>query len=202
MKLKIDLVDHSNPSGTAVKVLEKNQEVALERADSDGEIKLELEKGKLFEIWIVKEGYIASLISNVHAEGKSKFDITLYKNNSKVKFDEANRVGFAWYIDDVKKMTIPAEYLADGVTVIKKDALTKDQLVGLKVVAKVSKSQRKAQKKMDKLYSKKESLEKKAVNADSDFTAGKMSEMEIEEYRLKNQKAIVKIQKSIEKLVY
>ena len=202
VKIQVGLVDHSSAAGTAVKVLERNQEVSLERLDSDGQVKFDLEKGKLYEIWIVKEGYIAHLINNVHSEGKGKFDVILYKNSDKVKVDESKRIGMARYIDDVEKMTIPAEYLAQGVEVVKKDELTKDQLVSMKVIEKLSKSQKKSQKKIDKLRSKKEGLEKKGINADADFVAGKMTDTEIEEYRLKNQKAIVKVQHAIDKLAY
>jgi len=70
VKLKIALVNHESPKGVSVVVLEKGVEVKSETIDSDGETKFELEKGRLFEIWITKAGYLSQVIHNVHAEGK------------------------------------------------------------------------------------------------------------------------------------
>lgn len=202
VKLKIDLVNHESPKGVSVVVLEKGVEVKSETIDSDGERKFELEKGRLFEIWITKAGYLSQVIHNVHAEGKGKFNITLYKETKKIQSDKKQFVGIGREFVDVKKMTIPAEYLADGVLMMKEDDLSKSQIVNMKTVAKVAKGQKKAQSKIDKLKRQRTSLEDKITDEKASVGAGEKSKMEGDEAVLKLQKSVVKINGKLKDLAY
>jgi hypothetical protein len=202
VKIQVELVDHAAPTGTKVKVLERQKELLVQSLDPDGEIKLELESGRLFEIWIVKDGYMPQVIHNVHAEGDGKYKITLYKNAEKLPFNEKTYSGTARIFDDVKSMQIPAEYLAQGVNVVNEDEIPSSQKVNLKAFSKVAKSQEKAQSKIDKCIKKRTKLEEKINEVDAAQVSGEISQIEADEKKLKLQKEIVKINKKLEKLYY
>jgi hypothetical protein len=124
VKLQAQIVDHTSPAGTQVKVLERSKEVLAQSLNSDGDVKLELELGRLFEIWVIKDGYIPQVIHNVHAEGDLKYKISLNKNSKKVTTNKETYQGVFRIFDDVKSMEIPAEYLAQGVSVINENEIS------------------------------------------------------------------------------
>jgi hypothetical protein len=190
------------PKGVSVIVLEKGVEVKSESIDSDGETKFELEKGRLYEIWISKAGFLSHVLHNVHAEGKGKFNITLYKETKKIQSNKKQFVGIGREFVDVKKMTIPAEYLAEGVLLTKEDDLSKGEIVNMKTVAKVAKGQKKAQSKIDKLKKQRASLEDKITDEEASIGAGEKSKMDGDEAVLKLQKSIVKINDKLKNLAY
>ena len=162
IKLDVDLVDHTPAAGVLVQVVEKGKEMMSVTLEADGETKFELEKGKLFEIWIRKSGYLPHVIHSVHAEGKSKHSLLLYKETKKVSYKAEEYTGVNRTFLDVKKMTIPAEYLADGVNTVTEESLTKVETVNLKTVGKLAKSQEKAQKKIDSTVKKKRNLKRQS----------------------------------------
>lgn len=202
VKIQVQLVDHASPVGTKVKVLERQKELMVQSLDPDGEVKLELESGRLFEIWIIKEGYIPQVIHNVHAEGDGKFKITLYKKSAMLAFDEKTYSGTARIFDDVKSMQIPAEYLAQGVNVVVEDEISSDQKVHLKSFEKVAKSQDKAQSKIDKCLKERSKLEEKVSEVEASLVSGELSQIEADEKKLKLQKSIVKLNDKLKKLYY
>ncbi|HAW19490.1 MAG TPA: hypothetical protein DCX14_04835 [Flavobacteriales bacterium] len=133
---------------------------------------------------------------------KGKFNITLYKETKKIQSDKKQFVGIGREFVDVKKMTIPAEYLADGVLMMKEDDLSKSQIVNMKTVAKVAKGQKKAQSKIDKLKRQRTSLEDKITDEKASVGAGEKSKMEGDEAVLKLQKSVVKINGKLKDLAY
>lgn len=202
VKLKVELVDHGPTVETKIKVLERNQEIMTKKLDDDGTSKIELEEGRLYDIWIIKSGYMPALIHNVHNEGDSKFKITLYKNDKKAMMDEKTFRGVHRYFDEVKAMEIPAELLSQGVKVTKEEDLSTEEKVNLKSVQKIGKSQEKAQSKIDKLVKKRSKLEESIEDVSADMASGSMETSEGDEKKLKYQKKIVKINKKLEKLYY
>jgi len=133
---------------------------------------------------------------------KGKFNITLYKETKKIQSDKKQFVGIGREFVDVKKMTIPAEYLADGVLMMKEDDLSKSQIVNMKTVAKVAKGQKKAQSKIDKLKRQRTYLEDKITDEKASVGAGEKSKMEGDEAVLKLQKSVVKINGKLKDLAY
>ena len=133
---------------------------------------------------------------------KGKFNITLYKETKKIQSDKKQFVGIGREFVDVKKMTIPAEYLADGVLMMKEDDLSKSQIVNMKTVAKVAKGQKKAQSKIDKLKRQRTSLEDKITDEKASVGAVEKSKMEGDEAVLKLQKSVVKINGKLKDLAY
>mgnify|MGYP002633481118 CR=1 FL=1 len=202
LKLEVSLVNHEYATGVRVVVQEKGTEVKPETLDSDGKSKLSLDEGRLYDVWVNKSGFLSQVIHNVHAEGTGKFEITLYKETSKLKSNPVAYEGVNRIFDGVKEMTIPAEYLADNVLVVKEEAMTKDEVTYLKTVHKIGKVQVKAQKKIDKLNSKRAHLEEDMSENASDFAAGKVDQTTADEKKLKIQEKIVKTQHALDKLVY
>ncbi|MDA7744587.1 hypothetical protein N8911_00660 [bacterium] len=76
------------------------------------------------------------------------------KSQKKVTTNTETYQGVFRIFDDVKSMEIPAEYLAQGVSVMNEDDISSNEKVSLKTVSKVAKSQGKAQSKIDKLIRK------------------------------------------------
>ena len=99
-------------------------------------------------------------------------------------------------------MTIPAEYLAEGVLLTKENDLSKSQIVNMKTVAKVAKGQKKAQSKIDKLKKQRASIEDKITDEEASVGAGEKSKMDSNETVLKLQKSIVKINDKLKNLAY
>lgn len=202
VKIQVTLVNHESPKGVEVKVLERGSEIMSEKLGKDGETKLTLSEGKLYEIVIEKEGYLSHVIHNVHDEGSGKYKITLYRPTKKVKTEGLNYAGINRTFESVKKMTIPAEYLSQGVAVTLKEDINSEEKVNLKAIQKIAKRQEKAQKKIDKYNKKLEKLKKDLSDVNAEYKAGKLSDLEIEEERLKIQKKIVEIEATLEKLDY
>ncbi|GAB5540153.1 MAG: hypothetical protein Salg2KO_22560 [Salibacteraceae bacterium] len=202
VKIEVELVNHASIQGTTITIKEKGDDIQTINLKSDNSVKVELEKGKLFEIWINKDGYLPHVIHNVHAEGQSKFDVVLFKATKKITpSSEAYRGMNRDYVD-VKKMTIPAEYLNDGVEMLKKESMTKVEIQNLKAVEKLGKAQLKAQKKIDKLSKKRDKLDAKITDVKADMDSGESSKIEGDEEILKLQKKVVKLNKKLEKLAY
>lgn len=201
LKLKVELVNHESVSDTKVRVMNNGAEKQALVLPEDGDIRIELTEGKLYDVWIEKPGYLSHVIHNVHNEGSGKFKVTLYKATKKLK-PGPDYAGVNRQFDDVKKMTIPAELLEDSVRIVKEDAMTKEQQVGLKTVQKVAKSQNKAQKKIDKLMKKRTKLEEDRNDVTANMASGETSKTDGEAETLKIQEGIVKVQKKLDKLAY
>jgi len=201
VKLEIDLVDHSTISGAMVTVMNNGELSKSEKVGNDGQVKLVLESGLLYDVWIQKSGYTSHVIHNVHSEGDGKFKITLYKQSKTgASFDSYKWVNRTF--DDVKKMTIPVEHLGEDVNVINEDALTKEESKDISAVEKLGKSQRKTQKKIDKYTKSAANLEKDIDKLTDKIADGSVEKLSGEEDKLKLQEKLVKVQKSIAKLAY
>ncbi len=197
VKLDIETVDHQS-GGIKVTAFHREQEVMMQTANEEGQVKLKLEEGKLYHLLIQKPGYRNHMIHNVHAEGMSKFNIVLLKGNANGTGLQGSNREFV----SVKEMTIPADQLSEGVTVIEESSLSDAEKKDLASVQKVAKSQQKAQKKIDKLSKKEAKVKLQIQSAESDVQAGKLEETAAEQKKLKLQKKLVKLKKAIDKLEY
>lgn len=202
VKLKVELVNHESPKGTTVRVMERGKEQKLLALPDDGDIKVELTQGKLYEIWIEKQGFLPHVIHNVHDEGSGRFKVMLYKTTDKVSSGGEHYAGVFRAFDDVKKMTIPVEHLGDSVHVVKEEEMSKAEKVNLKAAEKVAKSQTKAQRKIDRFVRKRAKLEEEREEVSAEIAAGEMEKTEGEEEKLKIQEKIVDLQKKLDKLAY
>ncbi|GAB4374672.1 MAG: hypothetical protein Kow0075_00520 [Salibacteraceae bacterium] len=204
VKIDIKTVDHASTVGTVVTVYEKGQPVETHTITEDGEqVKLSLTKGKLYEIWISKGGYISHVIHNVHKEGSSRFDVTLFSTEEKMPtaeypdYTNANRT-----FDKIKKMTIPAEFLGDSLKVFKKSELPEAEKKALKHICKMAKRQVKSQRKIDRYTKKRDKYKEKINEMESRIEAGEVAAEKGEEKILKWQKKVVRYQGKIGKLHY
>lgn len=199
VKLHVETVDHLT-DGVKVIVMHRDEEVMMQSVESDGNLKFKLEEGKLYHLQIKKAGYTDHVIHNVHAEGDTKFDVMLYKNVSATVpdgFMGANR-----QFVSVKEMVIPAAELEKGVNVIKQAELSSAEQKDLARIAKLAKSQEKAQKKIEKLMKKEAKVNSKIADVDKKMAAGDIASTAGEEAKLKLQKKLVKIKKTIDDWKY
>lgn len=202
IKLEVEMVDHSTTEGITISVIEQGEQVMSEKLGEDGKSKLKLDEGKLFEVWVYKAGYIPHVIHNVHNEGAGKFKITLYKAKTTQTIDFSNYIMANRSFDEVKKMQIPAEYLADGVNVTSENEISKEEAAALKSIQKLGKHQEKTQKKIDKLLKKQNKAENEIAEISAAIANGSTDKTQGEEQKLKLQKAVVDYQSKVDKLAY
>lgn len=202
VKFEIETVDHSSIETTSLVITEHGEEILRQKVPSDGEVKLKLEEGRLYEAWIMKEGYSAHVIHNIHSEGDGKFKVTLYKTSESLPAITSSYLAVNREFDNVKEMTIPAELLGDSIHVVKQDAMTKDEQKALGKIQSIAKSQTKAQKKIDKLINKRAKLDEDISELSAELETGEVERTDGEEKKLKLQEKIVKIQGKLDKLAY
>lgn len=201
VKLKVETIDYSAVD-IKVAIYEGNTEIRSETLDKDGTSKLKLEAGGLYNLRISKTGYIPHWIHNVHSDGDTKFDITLYKAQPGHVSNKDNYLGANRTFVEVKAMTIPAEKLQSGVKVVKEDEMMDVEKDDLKRIQKIGKSQEKAQKKLEKLMKQEKKVKDEMAEIDEKMAEGKLESAEGEEKKLKLQKKLVKIQKKAKKLMF
>ena len=136
VKFQIETVDHSAIEVTSLVIREQGEEIIRQKAPANGDVKLKLEEGELYEVWIMKEGYVAHVIHNIHSEGDGKFKVTLYKTSESLPAITSSYLGVNREFDNVKEMTIPAELLGDSIHVVKEDAMSKDEQKSLSKIHK------------------------------------------------------------------
>lgn len=200
-KIQLKTVDHGSLDGTIITAIERGN-TFLTQKTRDEDVKLELESGRVYEIWIQKEGYVPHVIHNVHDEGDNKHKVTLYKSIAKYPggippYHMANRV-----FDDVKKMTISADMLNDHVNIIKEEDLSDDEKKALKRIQTMAKDQEKAQKKIDKLEDKLQQLDEDLAKTTEKIAAGEIAHEDGEKSIEKIQKGKEKIMKDLKNLAY
>lgn len=202
IKLTVKQVNHLSPEGARVIVNERQKEVKSESVMSDGEVKLALEKGKLYDIMIAKPGFITHIIHNVHSEGRGKFDVELIKVSKNLDGNLVGYVGANRDFDDVKKMTIPAEYLSGGVKVVSQSEMPAEEKTSLSKIQKEVKGQHKKQKKIDKLVKKSDKINKEIEAVDEKIASSEITALEGEQKKLKLQESLVKVMKDTENNAY
>ncbi len=202
VKFQIETVDHMSLEGASIYILERGEEVMRQNVTADGDMKLKLEEGRLYEAWIMKQGYTAHVIHNIHSEGDGKFKVTLYKNSDDMTTDFSSYLSANRQFDDVKEMTIPAALLGDSVQLVKEGDMSKDEEKALNSIKSVAKKQEKSQKKIDKLLKKRTKLDEKMSEVSTELAEGETSRTDGEEDKLKIQEKIVKIQGKLDKLAY
>lgn len=201
VKLQIEMVDHSSPENVKVRVFEKGNLIQETPVNAKGDADFKLEKGRLYEVWIVKEGWFTHVLHNVHDEGDSKHDVMLFKGISVSGFDaRATHVNRTFV--EVKGMNVPVEYLGDSVAVISLAELSKEQQEGLGTIEKTAKFQKKQQKKIDQLLKKKEKLEADILDLEASIKEGTIDGLTGEKSRLKLQKELVAIERNLVKYAY
>jgi hypothetical protein len=173
-----------------------------QKVPADGEVKLKLEEGRLYEAWIIKQGFIAHVVHNIHSEGDGKFKITLYKTDKPMPAITASYIEVNREFDNVKEMTIPVELLGDSIHVVKEDAMYKEEQKALAKIQSIAKSQSKAQKKIDKLTNKRAKLDEDISELSAELQTGEVERTDGEEKKLKLQEKIVKMQNKLDKLAY
>ena len=202
VKFEIQTVDHSAIEVTSLVITEHGEEILRQKVPADGDVKLKLEEGKLYEAWIMKEGYTAHVIHNIHSEGDGKFKVTLYKTSESLPAITSSYLALNREFDNVKEMTIPAELLGDSIRVVKEGTMSKDEQKSLSKIQSIAKSQTKAQKKIDKLIKKRAKLDEDISELSAELATGETERAGGEEDKLKLQEKIVKIQGKLEKLAY
>ncbi len=202
VKFQIETVDHSAIEVTSLVIREQGEEIIRQKAPANGDVKLKLEEGELYEVWIMKEGYVAHVIHNIHSEGDGKFKVTLYKTSESLPAITSSYLGVNREFDNVKEMTIPAELLGDSIHVVKEDAMSKDEQKSLSKIQSIAKSQTKAQKKIDKLLKKRAKLDEEISELTTDLANDETERSSGEEEKLKLQEKIAKIQGKLDKLAY
>ena len=199
-KLQVELVDHGDPSQVKVMVYEKGVLLATEEVDEKGDAKLKLTEGKLYDLRLVAAGYYPHVIHNVHAEGDGKVKLKLAKGDVVASTSGYKNV-FRTF-DDVKKMTIPAEYLEAGVSIVKEEDLTSEEQAELKRLEKLLKKQEKIQKKIDALNDDIQKKEDEIRALDEDMAEGKLEKLEGDQKKLDAQEELVKLREKVKKLAY
>lgn len=201
VKLQIEMVDHSSPEGVKIMVYEKGNLIVEMPTNENGAADFKLEKGKVYEIWMVREGFYTHLLHNVHDEGNTRHDIMLYKGISVGDFN-AQPLNVNRTFIEVKAMNVPVEYLGDSVAIVTLSDLSKQQQDDLDKLAKQAKLQKKNQKKLDQLHKQKTKLQEEIVNLESSISAGSVDGLTGEKERLKLQKELVSIERKMIKYAY
>lgn len=200
-KLQLETVDHMSMDGTLVTALERGKTFITEKV-KDADVKLELESGRVYEIWIQKEGYVPHVIHNVHDEGDNKHKVTLIKSDTKYPggippYHMANRV-----FEDVEKMTISADMINDHVLLVKEEDLTSDELKALERIQNIGKEQEKAQKKIDKLKEELQKTDEELAKITEEIAKGEVARTDGEKQIEKTHKEQEKIKKELKDLAY
>ncbi|NQV52588.1 MAG: hypothetical protein HQ500_05360 [Flavobacteriales bacterium] len=200
-KLQLETVDHMSMDGAIVTALERGKTFITEKV-KDSDVKLELESGRVYEIWIQKVGYVPHVIHNVHDEGDNKHKVTLIKSEAKYPggippYHMANRV-----FEDVDKMTISAEMINDHVLLVKEEDLTSDEVKALERIQAVGDEQEKAQKKIDKLNEDLQKTDEDLAKVTEEIAKGQIAREDGEKQIEKTKKDQEKIKKELKDLAY
>jgi len=201
LKLKIETVDHAKLQG-AMLTIKEGGKVYLSDKVKDEEMKIDLEAGRVYEVWIQKVGYVPHVIHNVHKEGTNKFKVTLYKRDEKYPggippYHLANRE-----FDKLDKYTVPAELANEFTVITKEEELTDDEKNALKKIQDMGKDQEKRQKKMDALEQDIESLEKEIKEVKSKLDKGEVAQVDAEKEIERLEKKRDKAKKDFKDLKY
>lgn len=200
-KLKLETVNHEEIGGTIVTFLERGKTAETVKV-KDQDIKVDLIIGRVYEVWIQKEGYIPHVIHNVHNEGDNKNKVTLYKSKEKYPggippYHLANRV-----FEDVTKMVVPADMLNDQVLLVKEEEMSTEERVSLGAIQEKAKDQEKRQKEIDKLQDDNEDIDKKIKDITEKIAKGDVARKEGEEDIEKLNKKRDKNKKKLKDLAY
>ena len=125
VKFEIQTVDHASIEGATLYILERGEKLMNQQVSTDGDMKLKLEEGRLYEAWIQKDGYYSHVIHNIHSEGDGKFKVTLFKSSEGLPSGYGSYLSSNREFDNVKSMTIPVELLGDSVQVIQEASMNK-----------------------------------------------------------------------------